>query len=371
MMRIRCCALLFLVLAACGRGEGVGMSGTFPSEVCAPDTARWSDGHARYERTATFGDEEADTLLSFAGMAAGGGRLFVLDGAAGTIRVLDDSLRSMGTIGRPGRGAGEFERFVMPTSHGGSHRWVAVQGDTLAVFDGERVSRFRLDGTLLSTWSHDRVRGASPMQSRIAHVAGEVFFTAGGYDPTAGRRQKDFEIHVTRGGQSGIVTSVSVPRLPQSLAMTSEQAQPRWDVHGRCIVLSDGTSPWLVRVDRETGAADTIPLPLPDREPPPIPEEERRAARMAGAQGGLPKPTAPLLVRDLVMDPDGEVWIRPVQPGPALDGVDVLRVSPATGAVRTDTVPAWPLAFGAPGVYYAVEATEDGVPVIVRYDAAR
>ncbi|HEX6038775.1 MAG TPA: hypothetical protein VFZ20_12075 [Longimicrobium sp.] len=257
----------------------------------------------------------------------------------------------------------------MPTSHGGSQRWVATQGDTLAVFDGERVSRFRLDGTLLSTWSYDRVRGTSPMQSRIAHVAGEVFFTTGGYDPMAGAVQSAFQVQATRGEKPRDVVRIALPAV--SSALTSEHARPRWDVGGRCIVLSDGTSPWLVRVDRETGATDTISIPLPDREPPPISEEERRAARMAGGQGSLPEPTAPLLIRDLIMDPDGEVWIRPVQPRPALDGVEVLRISPATGAVRTDTVPAWPLAFGAPGVYYTVEASPDGVPIIVRYEAVR
>jgi hypothetical protein len=326
-------------------------------------------GGGRFERTATFGDGEADTLLSFAGMAVGRGRVYVLDGAAGTVRVLDDSLRSIGRMGRPGRGPGELERFVMPTSHGGSHRWVAVQGDTLAVFDGERVSRFRLDGTLLSTWSYDRVRGTSPLQSRIAHVAGELLFSAGGYDFMLGARQPDFQIHATLGDKPHPVARIALPPLPASMQMSSEDARPRWDVRGRCIVLSDGTSPWLVRVDRETGTADTIPLALPDRDPPPISEEERRAARMAGGQGSLPEPTAPLLIRDLVMDPDGEVWIRPVQPSPAPRGVEVLRISPGTGVARTDTVPAFPRAFGAPGVFYAVEASPDGVPVIIRYAA--
>lgn len=304
-------------------------------------------------------------------MAAGGDRVFVLDGAAGVVRVLNDSLRPVRTTGRPGRGPGELERFTMPTSHGGTQRWIAVQGDTLAVFDGARVNLFRVDGTVLATWNPDRVRGASPMQSRIAHTGGELFFTAGGYDPMAGAKQQDFEIHATRGERPHAIARISLPPLPNAMGMSSEQARPRWDVRGRCVVLSDGTSPWLVRVDRETGVADTLPLPLPDRDPPPIPEEERMASRQAGAGSGPPGPSAPLLVRDLVMDPHGEVWIRPVQPDRPIQGREVIRISPATGAVRTDTVPAFPLAFGAPGVYYAVEYTPDGVPVIVRYAARR
>lgn len=373
MMRsIRCCAGLALALAACGGADDrVAMSGSFPREACPPSEARGSAGDVRYERTTTFGDGEADTLLSFAGMAAKDGLVYVLDGAAGVVRVLNDSLRPVRTIGRPGRGPGELERFTMPTSHGGTQRWIAVQGDTLAVFDGARVNLFSVDGTVLAAWNPDRVRGASPMQSRIAHTGGELFFTGGGYDPMAGARQQDFEIRATRGDKPHPVASLALPPLPGGVGMSSEQARPRWDVRGRCVVLSDGTSPWLVRVDRETGAADTLPLPLPDRDPPPIPEDERMASRQAGARGGIPEPSAPLLVRDLVMDPDGEVWIRPVQPTPAPDGVEVLRVSPATGAVRTDTVPAWPRAFGAPGVFYAVETSPDGVPILVRYAAQR
>jgi hypothetical protein len=370
MTSIRWGAGLTLALAACGGAEErVAASSAFPVEACAPGSARWSTGEARYERTAAFGDGEEDTLLSFAGMAVGAGHVFVLDGAAGVVRVLNDSLRPVRTIGRPGRGPGELERFTMPTSHGGTQRWIAAQGDTLAVFDGARVNLFRLDGTLLSAWNPNRVRGASPMQSRIAHTGGELFFTAGGYDPMAGAKQQDFEIHATRGERPHTIGRISLPPLSNAMGMSSEHARPRWDVRGRCLVLSDGTSPWLVRVDRVTGAADTLPLPLPDRDPPPIPEEERMASRQAGARGGPPEPLAPLLVRDLVMDPDGEVWIRPVQPRPAPHGVEVLRVSPATGEVRVDTVPAFPRAFGAPGVYFSVQASPDGVPIIVRYAA--
>jgi hypothetical protein len=364
------CAVL--AFAACGGGDGrVAVSGAFPGAACPPGAARWSADRGGYQRTAAFGEGEADTLLSVAGIAAVGGRVYVLDGAAGVVRVLDDSLRPIASIGRPGRGPGEFVRATMPTSHGGTQRWIAVQGDTLAVFDGERVSFFRVDGTVLATWNPDRVHGASPMQSRIAHAGGELFFTAGGYDPAAERMGQDFEIHATRGVDPRPVARIALPKLPGSVPMlSSEQARPRWDVRERCVVLSDGTSPWLVRVDGQTGAADTMALPLPDRDPPPVPDEERMASRQAGSRRGPGAPSALLRVRDLVMDPDGEVWVRPVQPVPALEGIEVLRLSPSTGAAKTDTVPAFPRAFGGPGVFYAVEASPDGVPVIVRYESA-
>jgi hypothetical protein len=71
---------------------------------------------------------------------------------------------------------------------------------------------------------------------------------------------------------------------------------------------------------------------------------------------------------DLVADLDGYLWILPVQPrGAEGAGVEVLRVAVGTGRAETDTVPAFPLAFGPPGVYYAALRDADGVLSLVRY----
>lgn len=45
----------------------------------------------------------------------------------------------------------------------------------------------------------------------------------------------------------------------------------------------------------------------------------------------------------------------------------MIRLSAGTGAANVDTLPAFPRAFGPSGIFYAVEATEDGAPVVARY----
>jgi hypothetical protein len=63
-------------------------------------------------------------------------------------------------------------------------------------------------------------------------------------------------------------------------------------------------------------------------------------------------PTAVVRWSEMVADPDGHLWIRPWEPPERRrEGqVPVFRVDLSTGAVRSDTVPAFPRAFGEPGV---------------------
>ena len=182
------------------------------------------------------------------------------------------------------------------------------------------------------------------MQSRIALSGGDVLFSAGGYDFSRGGTSPVITLWSTSGARPRQVAALPLPKLPGRLpAISSEQARPRWDANGGCVVLSDGASPTLIRVDRASGAADTLPLPLPDRDPPPLSEEEQRAAAAAGARG-VPEPSAPLRVRDLIIDPDGTVWIRPIQPDPPIDGgIEVIRLAASTGEQRSIQSPHSPV----------------------------
>lgn len=72
---------------------------------------------------------------------------------------------------------------------------------------------------------------------------------------------------------------------------------------------------------------------------------------------------------DLILDPDGFVWLLPVQPDqPVPGGVEVLRVPLGGGSVVTDTVPAFPRAFGPPGVYFGgIRGPNDEI-LVKRYE---
>jgi hypothetical protein len=144
------------------------------------------------------------------------------------------------------------------------------------------------------------------------------------------------------------------------------QALPLWDSNGRCVVASDGAEPLLIYATLG-GRQDSVPIPIPDR----VDRNERYADKLGGLvpPGGLAPPTAPTRIVDLVLDPDGFVWLLPVQQDqPIPGGVEVLRVPLGRGAAVMDTVPAFPRAFGPPGVYYAGTRGPDDEILVMRYE---
>lgn len=150
------------------------------------------------------------------------------------------------------------------------------------------------------------------------------------------------------------------------------QAVPLWDVAGSCTVASDGASPWLVVASLDGRDADTLAIDLPDREPAGYDRSAlAELSAMAGGGRHIPEPTAIRRISGLILDPDGHVWLLPIQPDPAPEGgVEILRISIATGEMVVDTVPAFPAAFGPPGVYFATPRAPLDEPVVARLDMA-
>jgi len=87
-------------------------------------------------------------------------------------------------------------------------------------------------------------------------------------------------------------------------------------------------------------------------------------------RGSLP-PALPLRVYDLVADPDGWVWILPVQPPDGTrGGLEVLRVSIGHGQGIIDTAPAFPRAFGPEGTIYGTRRDRERLARLARNAAA-
>jgi hypothetical protein len=132
------------------------------------------------------------------------------------------------------------------------------------------------------------------------------------------------------------------------------EAWPLWDAVGECLVVTNGSDPELIIGSTSSSAVDTVTFPLTDRPAP----------RQGGAVQGVPwpEPSAQRRIRDLVADPDGWIWLLPVQPdSSAIAGVEVIQVNIEDRTSVTDTVPAFPIEFGPPGVFFATTTDESGI----------
>jgi hypothetical protein len=133
------------------------------------------------------------------------------------------------------------------------------------------------------------------------------------------------------------------------------------------VVASDGAEPLLVYAP-VGGRQDTARVPLPER----VDRNENYAQKLGGVVPSgfqLDEPSAPARLIDMVLDPDGFVWLLPVQPDDRIPGgLEVIRVPLGGGVAVTDTVPAFPRAFGPPGVYYARIDGPDEELLVARYE---
>jgi hypothetical protein len=131
------------------------------------------------------------------------------------------------------------------------------------------------------------------------------------------------------------------------------QARNLWDSWGECFVLNDGASPRLIFGRIGSTSLDTVDVEVPLRDPDL--GDEAETARISGI-AKPPEPTLLWRIRRLVISPDGWIWLQPVQPK-GLSGVEVFRFNPRLGSGSLDTVPVFPMEFGAPGEYFAMAGT--------------
>ena len=323
--------------------------------------------------------------MLLAGIAVTDSVVYVVETQRATLWLLrPGDLTPVRRAGREGKGPGEWHPFGS-ASHGGSQRWVHASAAGVRLFDAQRIQEFRPDGRFRRLYLNAAQQaGISPLQSRLAFVGDTLVYSSGGHDifnsilragnmkdvrrdELVGGRQLWF-VRMRVGDDVRDVLQLGLVPLPPKVPVGPAQARPLWDLHGTCVVASDGAEPLLVHASLGGGAQDTVRVALPDR--------ADRAADYEGMMGGLlppgtrlGEPTAATRVRDLIVDPDGYVWLRPVQPRGGLpEGMEVIRVPLGSGPAVTDTVPAFPRAFGGPGVYFAEERGPDDELLVTRYD---
>jgi hypothetical protein len=384
---------LFAVLApilagGCDRGTDRPDAETRPVAaacVSRPEGSRWAGA---YRAAAVFGDSEAEEMggVVLAGIAATDSMVYVMESGRAVLWMLRPDLSLVRRVGREGRGPGEWLPFG-PVNQGGSMRWVHASATGVRLFEGERIQEFSPAGRFRRVMVNGALQaGISPLQSRLAFVGDTLLYSAGGYDIMASvaRGGKDaaprrddpvggrslWWVRMRAGEEDRAVLQLGLTPLERRQGVGPAQALPLWDANGACVAASDGAEPLLVYAPLAGGAQDTVAVPLPDR----AARAEDYAERMNGVlKPGMeiPRPSAAARVRDLVLDPDGFVWLLPVQPAQGIPGgVEVVRVPLDGGRAVLDTVPAFPRVFGEPGVYFAETYSPDGAIHVVRYQRA-
>jgi hypothetical protein len=329
-----------------------------PSLCGGAPESRWSAGGATYRPSGVAGNTSATELASITGIAAAGGRVFVHDGQVARIHVLSDELAPLSRFGRRGEGPGELSALPLlafdPVAHYTANT-LAADDSLLYVYDGRRVQQYRHDGTYVE---HPGTTSLAFVPHWIRTLAPRPEGVYVGYDSLdlvrGGRLLQTWRL--TSAGRIR-VHSVSLPAPPASsgsMVRSGRDPRPLWALAGGCVVWADGFNHRLVRIRMRDGATDTVRLPA--HRVPPYDYDHAEVSRLARRMGSPPPPRRP---RDaplwhwagLVVDPDGHVWVRPWTLSGRPEG-PVYRVDP-WGRVLEERVPAFPEAFGRPGVFYA------------------
>jgi len=378
---------LAAALGACGRDrprESASLAS--PSAACPSraEGSRWASAGGRYRESTDYGRTRDQWLFEVGGIAFRDSLVYVYDTPESRVVVLTPRLEPVRSFGRKGGGPGELFSSRDWGMKGSGWQWLDGSSDTIAVFDGTRVQLFSRDGRFLVQRVSGLVGtpGLSQDIDRIAYFGATLIAPSGGYSMPLLRRPADryrWDLTAHAPGSDRRLLSLKLAPLPargRSATFNGpEQARPLWDHARGCVAATDGTGAWLVRASLGGGRVDTLRLSLPAVEPPHVDRAE--VARMIGmaskGEQGYLAPTAVRKLSGLVIDPDGFVWLLPTQDSTNVPGggVEVVRIALSTGAAERDTVPAFPAAFGAPGVFYArTNNRHTGEALVTRFDRA-
>lgn len=337
-----------------------------PSADCSSQpSSRWALAETAFQHF--VGDEGTS---GSSGAVVHDGRLVIYERELGEVWVAGDGGRIDYTFGRPGRGPGEFAaRDWMRSRPYGQVSWLDVAGDTLIIFDGSSIKLFKTDGSYLTdlTFASDALRGGLRFSRRVRSVPGGVLLDVeerSGYPPRPAGSPRPYTFWRITPALAVQVAALELPALPRddrgASFQSTREALPLWDVVGGCIIYSDGSSARLIVIPLDGGAWDTIPIPLHELPAVPLSEERELLGALGAAHGRDIEPALPLRIRQLAGDPDGWIWLMPVQHSAAVDGVEVLRVSLNGRDYEYGRVPGFPKAFGHPGVFFgAVRDSSD------------
>jgi hypothetical protein len=312
------------------------------------------------------------------GMAAASGHVYLFDRLSTRIIVMDSAGRRRGTFSRAGRGPGEIlppgaMGRVLPK--GRRADWINATDGGVVVFDGLTVHNYDASGKHL----HDvlSLAGASlgspplfssRMRSWDSRTVIDVESLEQSLDGPTRTFRRSLNLWLVSPDEARIVYSTRLVSFPVRGVQHAphsgvNEASPLWDIYGGCLVISDGGSPFVVLANIRTAAVDTVTVRLPDRVPADGGESAKLLAKIG--QGGDPPPPPALLrrVQRMIVDPDGWLWIEPIQPPDLGSQVEVWRTDIESGAMKVDTVPVFPSTFLRDGGYWGIRVSRGGTVV--------
>lgn len=267
-----------------------------------------------------------DPLLRVVSLAADGdGNIYVADAGASAVRVFDSLGVPVRTVGRKGRGPGEFGELYS----------LAWAGDTLAALDPQnsRIELVSRSGEWVASWPAARRTG----QGVRLYQSGSASFFMQGYRPAVKGTQRLF---LRAGPATPADTIVPPPDPPKAPSATGVRCEAKervdrfgtpWDSRVIDAVSPDGG---LVRVRSDdyriiffdrTGTPQrvtmygAVPVPVADAEWDSVLTEYeawRAKVKPVGCEpASLPRPPARPALRAIEFDDRGRMWTEAAVPG--------------------------------------------------------
>ncbi len=349
-------------------------------DYCAVDSApdRWRPGQHRI-LDSPLSDSGATPV---AGIVSAGDTIMAFDRNAGSVLVVAPDGTVRRRIGRPGQGPGEFAPYGTSTRLSLtrlSRDWLLRRGDTLVVFDGNQFHHYGLDGGYRTSVAvADTILGRASQfpreTSRLVVRDDRLWLDVAQLDYAPGAPSasalRTYSIWSLSSSDRTRAITVRLPTPPISprgaVDLSTREARPMFALAGSCVVISDGGSPHLLVFGPGAAQADTLHIRATLLDPPA--SDAERAVRQASGAGSAPapEPTLPARLRRLAVDPDGRIWLLPVQRDTQRTPVEVIRLHIATGAERRDSITFFPSLFLPDGGFAAMQLDSLGLPRLRR-----
>ncbi len=360
--------LLFVGTACSDASPGVDAPPSVDAPRCdvSSTASSWAVAARDHELVVEYGVASGQELVDVWGLTAtSDGTVLVWDAGSTRIVRLDSDLEFLGTSGGQGRGPGEF--VYQQSVHG---KWIATNDSTFLVigFSTGILSEFALDGSFLR---YPTLAPPFPIPIRgVEYFRGHLVYGVDVIDRDGGTRSLETWRLESRQPHTLLRTD-PMPTLPESRGRPVQdqfQADPLWALGDRCIYVSDGSGPWVLRADLVTGGSDTMvlpDLPVPSETDLELWHDMLMDARSFGvAPKGIETvgATAPVRWADLRVDPEGFLWIERWRP-PSYrgDSVTALVIDPHSGLLDSVRLRRFPDAFLPGGEVVSVVEEVDGL----------